>query len=91
MREGEGFPWVDLFIARSNIEFVDKYLNIQRSNFSLTNIEMAFKNHDQDPLSAIDYSHQRYIGQELDQSVMFVKLPSTLDIQPMTNELYGIK
>ena len=26
-----------------------------------------------------------------DQSVMFVKLPSTSDIQPMTIELYGIK
>ena len=52
---------------------------------------MAFKTHGQDPLSAIDYSHQKYMGQELDQSVMFVKLPSTLDIQPMTIELYGIK
>ena len=77
-----------------HVQILNLSTNILTSNnqiFSLTNIVMAFQNHDQDHLSAIDYSHQKYMGQELDQSVMFVKLPSTLDIQPMTIELYGIK
>ena len=77
-----------------HVQILNLSTNILTSNnqiFSLTNIIMAFKNHGQDPLSAIDYSHKKYMGQELDQSVMFVKLPSTLDIQSMTIELYGIK